>query len=197
MTMSPYKTQTWNVSLKIKTYKVCVNSCTGTLLLVHDQFVKLYNYNREKLFESHATLNLANCRSAVFSQLGDKIVLGNPAGIFIINSYTYQVACIINPPQLLGRIPKNIQFISPFDMVAEINHGNSCYLVKISNNVKVKILGQIQFPKNLKSQNYQQERSNCRLVQVDIRRKVIIVVVPGYQLRFYNMQMQLTNVLTI
>lgn len=162
--------------------------------------MKLHTYTREKLLESHATFHLINCHSGAFSPFGDKIALGSSAGIFIIDSYTFEVFCIISPGQILNKVPKNIEFTSPFDLVAEISSGNSSYLAEITNYKKVKILGQVQLPSNyivapppfenssaLSSHHHDMDRSSSKLIEVDLNRKIIIVVIPGKQLRFFNM----------
>lgn len=89
--------------------------------------IKLYNFSREKLSEAHATLNITKCSCGSFSPLGDKIILGNTVGIFVVDSYSLDILCFINSNMILNKIPKRIEFISPFDIILEFTSGNASF----------------------------------------------------------------------
>ena len=98
--------------------------------------------------ESHATFHLANCRVGAFSPLGDKIVVGNATGIFVINSYTYEVSNVISNAQMMGRVARNVEYVGELDMVVEVMYGGCHYYVEIGGYVNVRLLGYVQNTNN-------------------------------------------------
>ena len=116
------------------------------------------------------------------------MVLGTVAGIFVIDSYTFQIDCIINHNIILNKIPKKIEFVSPFDIALEMNAGGSSFLVALENYSNVRPLGIVPS----KRVNYERSFSP-KVLEIDWERKIVILVEQGCFLQFMNMDLELIN----
>lgn len=183
--LSPNQILMWDSCLKAKATQVCVHPSNYTLMIIHDEIVKIHNYSKKKFFESHAILSLPKCTCGNFSPLGDKIVLANSTGIFIINCYTLDIVSVINPACISSKQPKKIEFISPFNLVAEYTSGSTSMLVTLHNYASFRLLGALPVRKSI-------ERGfNSKILEIDEERKLIIVAEPESCLQILNTDMEM------
>lgn len=76
--------------------------------------------------------------------MGDKIVLCNSMGIYVIDAYTMEMRNFVAGwAGIMGKLPRGLSFINDFDLVVEYGLGINTYLLQLCNYAKIKMLGQL------------------------------------------------------
>jgi hypothetical protein len=95
------KLHLWTYPLGSQPVGLAVHPFNFSLLLLYSDIIKFHNYNCKTLFPAFLVTPVKHCRQAVFSPLGDKIVLANSHTYTILDSYTFRTLNQVVLPNLL------------------------------------------------------------------------------------------------
>lgn len=97
----------WKHLLSDQPLGMAVHPFNFTLLLIYSDIIKFHCYNTNNLFPAFLVTSLKNCKTAVYSPLGDSIVFATNGAVTVINSYTYQVVKTVLLPNIVGNLAPN------------------------------------------------------------------------------------------
>jgi len=91
----------WTVNLGSQPVGLAVHPFNFSLLVLYSDIIKFHYYNCKTLFPAFLVTPVKHCRQAIFSPLGDKIVLANSHNYTIMDSYTFRTLNQVVLPNLL------------------------------------------------------------------------------------------------
>jgi hypothetical protein len=96
----PETLQLWTCALSDQPISFTAHPFNFSLLLLYEDIVKIHNYNCKCLFPAFIVSSLQYTSLAVFSPLGDKIVLAAGASLIVLDAYTYRTIRQVALPNL-------------------------------------------------------------------------------------------------
>jgi hypothetical protein len=99
----------WKHLMSDQPLSMAVHPFNFTLVLIYADIIKFHSYNTNNLYPAFLVTSIKNCKSAVYSPLGDTIVFATNGAVTIVNSYTYQVVKTVLLPNIIGNlVPKRV-----------------------------------------------------------------------------------------
>lgn len=90
----------WTHVLSEQPLSVAAHPLNFTVLLLYKDIIKLHNYNCKCLFPAFLVSPIQNTRHAVYSPLGDKIILATNNNLTVIDAYTFRTMTTIGLPNI-------------------------------------------------------------------------------------------------